>query len=45
MACWRDQPIAWMPVSTLAEVVYAWADDAVAQTGPLGVDERIAAAS
>ena len=34
-----------LPLPTLAEVVYAWADDAVAQTGPLAVDERIAAAS
>jgi uncharacterized protein (DUF885 family) len=34
-----------LPLPTLAEVVYAWADDAVAQTGPLAVNERIAAAS
>ena len=34
-----------LPLPTLAEVVYAWADDAVAQTGPLAINERIAAAS
>ena len=34
-----------LPLPTLAEVVYAWADDAVARTGPYAIDERIAAAS
>ena len=34
-----------LPLPTLAEVVYEWADGVVAETGPLAVDERIAAAS
>ena len=34
-----------LPLPTLAEVVSAWADGAVASTGPMAIDERIAAAS
>jgi uncharacterized protein (DUF885 family) len=35
-----------LPLPTLAEVVYAWADDAVTPTQqPIAIDERIAAAS
>ena len=34
-----------LPLPTLAEVVYAWADDAVAPPARCAVDERIAAAS